>query len=418
MDNENNNDKKIESRGIIGDLKVEQEQINQEEKELKKDIPLEKIDGINPIKNEKDIFGVLKKYKKIYFIILIIMLATALVILGLNLLNILNGPKGPKGPTEEEEMEKLINIDDPEDSLVKRKIDGVAVKNGEENLFPYSVVVENSIDARPLSGINEANVVYEALVEGNITRFLFVYANKDEIKKIGPIRSARPYLLELADEYSPLFVHFGGSPEALNNINKGAYNITSLNGIVHDQVYFYRDVNLKAPHNAYISTELISKYLEKIENTENNGYYTSWIFNDTLKEYKGAVVSRKFDVIYSKENTLYNVFWKYNEETKDYTRYDRDDKTYLDDANNLVKTNNIIIQYASTSILDKQLRKKIDLTEGGKAIMIRDGNYVEGFWRKNNILNRTKFFSYDKDGNEVEYELKPGKIWIHILPKE
>ena len=207
-------------------------------------------------------------------------------------------------------------------------------------------------------------------------------------------------------------------PEALNNINKGSYNVTSLNGIVNDGTYFYRDTNLKAPHNAYTSTDLINKYLEKIGNVETSGYYTSWLFNNELKEYKNAAVSRKINVTYNKENTLYNVVWKYNEEARDYTRYDRNDKEYLDDKNAIVKTNNIIMQFVSTSVIDTELRKKMDLTEGGKAIMIRDGNYIEGFWKKNNILNRTKFFAYDKDGNEVEYELKPGKIWIHILPKE
>jgi len=58
------------------------------------------------------------------------------------------------------------------------------------------------------------------------------------------------------------------------------------------------------------------------------------------------------------------------------------------------------------------------LTEGGKAIMIRDGKYIEGYWIKDNILDRTKFFAYDENNNAIEYEFKPGKIWIHIIPKE
>lgn len=412
MDKENNKDLDIEDRGIIGDLS------DNKKEDKPKDIKIEK--PLNT-KLSINIFDIFKKYKRIYIIVLLVTFVSAIIILALNIFKIINNKNTPntdQSKADQQKIDGLINVDKEQDNLVKRKIDGVGVEDGKENLYPYSVIIENSVDARPLSSINEANVVYEALAEGNITRLLCVYANDTKIEKIGPVRSARPYFLEIADEYSPLFVHFGGSPEALNNINKGSYNITSLNGIVYDQVYFFRDKLLKAPHNAYTSTDLINSYLAKIGNVESNGYYTSWIFNNDLKEYKGSLISRKIDVIYNKDNTLYNVIWKYNEETKDYTRYDRNENEYLDDKNNVVKTNNVIMQFVSTEVIDKELRKRMDLTEGGKAIMIRDGNYIEGFWRKNNILNRTKFFSYDKDGNEVEYELKPGKIWIHILPKE
>ena len=80
--------------------------------------------------------------------------------------------------------------------------------------------------------------------------------------------------------------------------------------------------------------------------------------------------------------------------------------------------NNIIIQFVTSQVIDEALRKSINLTEGGKAIMIRDGKYVEGYWSKNNITNRTEFFSYDENGKQAEFEFKPGKIWIHIVPKE
>ena len=364
------------------------------------------------------IFDKIKKYKKIYLWVLLGIFTFSLILIIISIISIGADNKNNNTNNNSTYGQQNTYGYGVEDNLVQRKIDGVKVKKGEENVYPYSVIIENSVDARPLSGINEANIIYEVQAESSITRFLCIYATNDKIEKIGPVRSARPYYAEIADEYSPLFVHFGGSPEALDKIKRGFYNITSLNGIIYDGIYLFRDTSKQAPHNAYISSDLIQKYLQNNNIKENNGFYSSWIFNDTLKEYKDAKKINTINVIYGTENTLYNLKWVYNEQDKNYTRYTRDDKEYLDDKGNNVKTNNIILQFAQVDITDEVGRRKINLTEGGKAIMIRDGERIEGYWRKNNLLNRTKFFTYDKDGNEVEYELKPGKTWIHVIPKE
>lgn len=368
---------------------------------------------------KKDIFDTIKEYKKIYFIVLLTFFILSIILIIINITKIFDNDKNTIENNTNVIDQNNIEENVQQINLIPRKIDGIMVENGKENLFPYAAVIENSIDARPLSGINEANIIYEVQAEGSITRFLALYANDQKIDKIGPIRSARPYYAELSDEYNPLFIHFGGSPEVLEKIKNGFYNLFSLNGIIYDQIYLYRDKTRSAPHNAYISTDSIKEYLEKIKQNEGYGYYAGWIFNNDIKTYYGQKDLDNINVIYNKDINLYNVTWKYNVETKNFTRHlFGGNEKYLDDKNNDIITNNIVIQFVTSQIVDEVGRKNINLTEGGKAIMIRDGKYIEGSWTKNNLLNRTKFFVYDENGNQIEYEFKPGKIWIHIVPKE
>ena len=99
-----------------------------------------------------------------------------------------------------------------------RILDGVYLSDGESEKYPVAVMIDNKYEARPWSGLSYAGLVFEAPVEGGITRFLAVYSSSREIKKIGPVRSIRPYYLDWASGYGALMAHIGGSPAALADI--------------------------------------------------------------------------------------------------------------------------------------------------------------------------------------------------------
>ena len=319
---------------------------------------------------------------------------------------------------------KTTNISTPQEpNLIRRKVDGVLVTKEESNNWPFAVMIENSVDARPASGINDANVVYEALAEGSITRFLCIFSGSENVSKIGPVRSARPYYLDIADEYNSLFVHFGGSPEALDRLAKGYYNVTDLNGIIYDGSYFWRDNNREAPHNAYISTDSINKYKSDTGKDKWFGDFSEWLFTDkkideSIDKSNLATANNAY-VQYSDQTTLYNVNWKYDSETDSYVRYYENNKLDKDSLNNKITAKNVIIQFASTLVIpnDDKLRKEVNLTEGGKAIMIRNGYFITGYWKKNSLINRTKFYT-KINGVEKEFEFNPGKTWVNIVPKD
>ena len=117
-------------------------------------------------------------------------------------------------------------------------------------------MIENMVTSRPQSGLDRANLVYEALAEGGITRFLAVFASGEEIEKIGPVRSARTYYLDWAKELSAAYIHVGGSPEALRLIPQ--YDILDLNQF-YNSPNFWRAKERAAPHNLYTSSELLAR---------------------------------------------------------------------------------------------------------------------------------------------------------------
>lgn len=383
---------------------------------------IEKIEKISLLNLNIERFKLLLKNKWLYVTILGIF-AISFFIIGLfqifsdeNLENKNNTPFAPKNDNK--------NTDDTKKPVVEKKefkslTTGKVVNEKDFNPWPTVIVIENSKDARPITSISKADIVYEILAEGSITRFLGIYTDKN-INKVGPVRSARPYLLQIAEEYKSLFVHFGGSSEALDNIDSGKYKITSMNGIIYDGIYLYRDKSRLAPHNAYTNSDLINKYKEKTDKKEIKGDFTPFTFTDkSIQELCGYTTGKTTSItlMYSSESNDYNVVWKYDAKNNIYTRYYLNGKMDVESDGKPIITDNIIIQSTTTSVIDEKARKKIDLTEGGNAIMIRDGLFVKGYWRRDASLKKTKFY-ITVDGKEKEYQLKPGKTWINIIPKE
>ena len=118
-----------------------------------------------------------------------------------------------------------------------------------------AVVIDNVGDAIPQTGLNDAAIVYEIIVEGGLTRFLAIFKGVN-IDTIGPVRSARPYFLDYAMENDSIFTHFGYSARAENDIGK--LKINNVNGLI-DNNAFWRTDKKTAPHNALTSTEKILK---------------------------------------------------------------------------------------------------------------------------------------------------------------
>ncbi len=378
--------------------------------------------GIEKTENKKkfDFRGIFKN--KWFYIISVLLLSVIFFIIVIN--NIMSDNKTNTTKDNKQTEQKTTITQQPQESnLVRRKIDGVLVSKDEANNWPFAAIIENSVDARPLSGVNDANIVYEALAEGSITRFLCIFSGSENISKIGPIRSARPYYVDIADEYNSLFVHFGGSPEALDRLSKGYYNVTDLNGIIYDGTYFWRDNNRVAPHNAYTSTDLINKYKSDTGKDKWFGDFSEWSFNDNKLDQSidktNLQTANNVYIQYSDQTTSYNLNWKYDSEIDSYVRYYENNKVDTDSLNNKITAKNVVIQFATTSVIpnDDKLRKEMNLTEGGKAIMIRNGYSVTGYWRKNSLINRTKFYT-NINGVEKEFEFNPGKTWVNIVPKD
>ena len=272
---------------------------------------------------------------------------------------------------------------------------------------PVSVMINNIIDAQPMSGISQADIIIEAPVEYNISRCLAIFQNYEDLDKIGSVRSCRLHYIFLANEYNSIYIHYGASDIGYNYLYKGL--LDHLDGMADDSV-FYRTSDRVAPHNAYTSTEGIKKGIE----------YKG--FNTTLDE--DAVFPLKFNEDEENEIILENgeeaiqvstnfphndPYFEYNEETKTYDRY-QFGEAHIDVENGEQLTfKNLIVQECTWYMADTK-HKHINTTGEGTGRYYTNGKMVNITWSKESDMGTTHY--YLEDGNELT--LNRGKTFISI----
>lgn len=279
------------------------------------------------------------------------------------------------------------------------KLDGTSA-NTSTTSNVVAIMVDNHPDARPQSGIAAARVVYEVPVEGNFTRFLAIYNINDIVEKVGPVRSARPYYLDWLREYGDaLYLHCGGSPEALSLIKKE--NIFDANEFYWGRFY-WRDQVKTAPHNLYTDSELWNKLWSEFGNDRGTTDWQGWKFGELSAT--GTLPSKGVSITYTNN---FQVTWQYNMAVGRYSR--------LINGQPLVEpvlADNVVVQYVKMRSLDELDRKEITTVGSGDVRIWRDGVLIRGIWRKDDIASRTRFF----DNANQEINLHAGVTWIQIVP--
>ncbi len=281
---------------------------------------------------------------------------------------------------------------------------GECIEVSKQNIF--GVMIENHTQARPVSGLSYAKIVFEAMVEGPITRFLAIFDSTQNVNKIGPVRSARPYFVELAQGFNGLYVHVGGSPQALKDIK--LYNVKDFDEFYRTS-YFWRDRKRKAPHNVYTSIDLLKKGYKDFFEIENFSQQPLFLFKDQADKDTRGKDNQTIFIPYSKPQ--YNVIWKYEKEQNLYTRYNGNGILYKD-VNNKIQVKNIIIMFVKTKVIDNKGRLELDLLGTGKAVAFRDGKKYNLIWKKLNRNSRLEF--YKENGRSFYFN--KGKTWINIVP--
>lgn len=271
--------------------------------------------------------------------------------------------------------------------------------------LPIAIVIDNLSSSWPLSGLNKALVVYEAPVEADITRLLAVF-NQDSLSpKIGPVRSVRPYFADWANEYKGLFIHAGGSPQALNNIKSGLYDFYNLDEVSGDGIYFWRDAQRSGPHNLYILPESIERVIEKKNWPLGvNEKFLEWERGENFVSLEEKVSSSIIKIDYQEP-----VIWQFDKSMNSYLRY-QDNKPFVDEEGQ-IRSSNLVIQKTEIEILDAIGRRSIRTIGQGDALVFQAGQVIKGNWIKNETTGRT--FFYDQRGEKIKF--LPGLIWIEIV---
>jgi hypothetical protein len=272
----------------------------------------------------------------------------------------------------------------------------------------YAVSIDNQVDARPASGINQAAFVYEAPVEGGITRFLAFFERGVQAPKIGPVRSARMYFLDwVADWGAGAFFHFGGSPEASARIAATpSLGAVDEDGTLSGGKFFQRDAQRLAPHNAYTSSSDAEKALPA------NGSTAAWFMADDPDISARGTDGGKVMPALSNDST-YDPVWIYSSATNIYTRTIKG-QVEKDADGAPVTAKNVVIMSADVSVIDADGRLKIGTAGSGNAVIYRNGQSEDVTWNESADNSGPPSFSTVKGAAAV---LTAGNVWIEVVRK-
>ena len=290
----------------------------------------------------------------------------------------------------------------PKPPVYYAKLSGIQVENQTQVNAPVTaIMIENSPAARPQSGLAAAEVVFEAIAEGGITRFLAIYqANRPQL--IGPVRSVRPYYVSWVAPFNASVAHVGGSSKALAEIRNGKYRDI-------DQFFnggsYWRSKDRIAPHNVYTNFERLNAL------NIAKGYTSSNPQMFARQEAKAAQVVTATKIDFKISSATYNSSYLYNQETNNYTRWQAG-RPHLDREAGEIKVDAVIgLVVNETKILEDGWRENIETIGSNKAYIFQNGTITEATWKKADQFSQIHF--YDTEGKEIA--INRGKVWISAV---
>jgi hypothetical protein len=288
------------------------------------------------------------------------------------------------------------NNSSPADRVVYRsQLTGLEVSQEDSERPVLAVIIENTPEARPQTGLANAGIVFETVAEGGITRYLAMY-QEDMPTNTGPIRSLRTFFLDWTMGFDAPVGHVGGSSDALQLARERSAK--SLNQFNYPGAYKRVDYR-SAPHNVYAN-------MPELRNLQKEQGYTSSQFDsiprtddDPAEEAQSPIIKINFS------SPIYNVEYRYQPQTNDYVRLLGGQEHKDEQTNNTITVKNIVVM---TGFSGPQGIGQ------GKAIIFKDGKSTVGSWQQKNFNERVQIL--DDQGNQIG--LNRGNTWFAALPAE
>ena len=308
------------------------------------------------------------------------------------------------------DTEEAVTDTTTEDSMVESYLTGLRVPESIGRQRPVSVMLNNIREGAPQSGISSAGVVYEAPVEGDITRLMGIFEDYKNLKRIGSVRSCRDYYLLYSNEFDAIYVHYGQSPFAKTYLLN--HDIDNINGTIMGSISFYRSTDRVSPHNAYTNYELIQAGIDKKEYRRNykeeySGHYTFMPEGEinTLPNGTDANVVH-FDNFYHN-----HPWYEYDETTGKYKRFQFGDIHIDDLTGEQLTCDNIIVQYSSCPLYANTSYLNIDPITGGTGKYITKGKAIDIIWMKDSPWGVTHYITMENQ----ELQINRGTTWVEIV---
>ena len=372
----------------------------------------------------------------IVFIVFIISGATTYSFFSAEKNQFFMSPVTYKAPTQENGSAKPEV--DTEPKTEECPLNGQMLSKTQKNIWeaqrPLGIMVENHKEARPQSGLSSADVIYEAVAEGGITRFLAIFYCQNA-SYVGPVRSARVYFLTFLESYgqNPLYAHVGGAntdgpADALGYISElGWASYNDLNQFSVPFPYFWRDYerlkDVATEHTVYTSTNKLWQYAKdkrKLTNVDEDGVkwdkgFSPWKFEDDAKTAERGKVTKIDFGFWDNLASDFSVVWAYDIKTNSYKRTNGGVPHIDKDTGKQLEAKNIVVMFAKESPAN-------DGYEGGHLVyknvgsgdmlFFKNGQAIKGTWSRKSEEDQVKFY----DSNSKEISMVRGQVFIEMLP--
>ena len=369
----------------------------------------------NPKKEKNMILG--KRTLKITSVILASMLIISGCSLGQSQQTAAEAPPAEDTEKESKIEAAIIEQEKPDlTGLAQSPLTGLYIDENYAALRPIGIMINNNHKCLPQSGISQADIYYEALAEGGISRIFAVFQHMTS-EKIGPVRSAREYYTSFALDNDAIFIHHGGSPTGYNAIRERG--LDSLDGM-DGGIGFYRDPSRSSvpamyEHSSYINADGIydqveSKGYRMEQDSEKLPLFTfTDPLGDELELSDGITAS---DVIIPLSYYQTSEFL-YDAENRIYERHQNAMPQIDEETENVLTVKNVIIQFTDMWAIsgDEAGRMAVSLVSRGSGKYITNGKAVDITWKKDSQFEPTKW--YNSEGEPLE--LNCGKTWVMVV---
>lgn len=278
---------------------------------------------------------------------------------------------------------------------------GIECPKEELNNFAFMTIIENSSAARPQSGISYADILFETSAEGGIPRFLALFSSNLP-SVIGPVRSIRPYFIDIVKEFNIPVAHCGGSAEALTTIDNDS-SIISINEITQGS-YFWRDSSRKAPHNLYTSSDNIKKYVDSKNINITKSQFAS--FDENFFDNSNLQPASNIKLLINK---TYNTSYEYRDNL--YYKFMNSEKAIDSINNSQINFSNIVVQKTPITLSNDNSHLNIPIVGEGEGIVFSKGKMINITWKRDSLNSKVTLL--DKYGSIVP--LSPGKTMWNIV---
>lgn len=308
----------------------------------------------------------------------------------------INGVSDSPKTSEQVEASKPDEVQGPRSAL-----SGLACENASAR--PIAVSLSGDREARPLSGISQADLVIEMpAVTGGITRYLaFFGCNK--AAEIGSVRSARHDNIPLAMGFDAIMAHWGGSHFALVKLDAGVMD--NINALYLEGSVFYRKLGIYAPHNGFTDYARLAKY----SGEKKYRLDTSFVGFKFASSEESSGMKGRITVGYP---ASFKVEYEYDPLKNEYLRFKGGSREMDKNTSLQVAAKNVAIMFAASRQIEGQYND-MDIEGEGKAIVYRNGEEIKGKWSKDKSNLNSKLYFYDDAGQEIEFV--PGQTWIQVV---